>query len=224
VETMRWFHRMNTMREKKGWTLAELSKRSGVDYESIAKYSRGEVDKPRGSTIGKIAYALDTTEQVLLFGVDSRQKLTNYAGLQPELHGTKRIPRITLLELANIKAGQEPFSVWPGEMSMMVDEGIDSDCIAVDVEDDSMSPDFSPGDTLICDPNAEIKPGNFVLAKANGQPKALIRKYRVLGKCAESGALKIELKPINEDYPSDFIDNDHPGHIIARCFKVIKQL
>lgn len=225
VENMKWWDRMNGLVKAKGWTLKELSRRSGIDYESIAKYSQGDVDKPRGNTIRKIADTLSVTEQYLLFGVDPAAKLTDYESLSPlALHGTKRIPRITLSELANLQAGHEPFGVWSGEMNIVVGEDIDSDCIAVEVEDNSMFPEFSPGDMLICDPSAQIEPGNFVIAKANGRSKAVIRKYRLLGQSGDSGTPKIELKPINPDYPSDFIDHEHPGHIIARCVKVIKQL
>lgn len=224
VEAMKWWVRMNRLVTDKGWTLKELSNRAGVHYENIAKYSRGEVDQPRGNAIGKIAYALGTTEQLLLFGVDSAKKLTNYDGLDAKkLHGTKRIPRITLLELANHHAGHDLLSVWSGEMNIVVDEDVSAFCIAVDIDDNSMLPEFSPGDTLICDPNADIQPGNFVLAKAGTRQKAVFRKYRI-GAIDPDGNPIIELKPLNEDYPSDVISKDQPGHIIGRCVKVMKNI
>lgn len=224
METMKWHERMNALMRDKGWTLAELARRSGVDYDSIAKYAQGEVSSPRGKRLAKIAEALGVTEQALFFGIAAAQKLTDYDRLSAEnVKGTHKIPRITLSELANHKAGHDVISVWPGEMSMIVDDQISISCMAVSVEDNSMLPAFKPGDVLICDPNADIEPGDFVIAKANGHHKALIRKYR-LAKSTRLGMPVVELVPLNADYPTEVINKEHPGHVIARCMFAVTKL
>ena len=54
-----WGERLKTATDEKGWTAAELSRRSGVPIENIKKYMQGSVDNPRGNVIAKLAAALD---------------------------------------------------------------------------------------------------------------------------------------------------------------------
>lgn len=63
-----WAKRLNDSVEKKGWTKAELSRRSDVSYDSVNKYMRGDVEKPRGNIIEKLAKALGVTSEWLLIG------------------------------------------------------------------------------------------------------------------------------------------------------------
>lgn len=227
---MKWFERMEMLREQRGWNLAELARRSGVSYDNLTKYAKGTVQMPRGDAMERIAQTFGLTEQELVFGSTGGTKLGIATGkVLPDYdrsgsqNGTKRIPHLTLSELAQHQAGHDLFNVWSGEMNIIVDEKIRSNCIAVTVEDNSMLPEFKPGDILICDPDADIEPGNYVIAKVDGQPKAVFRKYR-LSKGQMPGVSRVELKPLNEDYPEEYIDEGHPGHIIGRCFKVMKDI
>jgi SOS-response transcriptional repressor LexA len=222
VEIMRWHERMVKLMNERGWSQTVLAERSGVPYHQITKYARGAVDQPRGSTISKIAEALDVSEQFLIFGVDSADKLFNYDKL-PNVEESLRVPKVTLKDLSNYKAGHDILSIWSGDMSTPIDRAHGASCFTVDVDDNSMLPQFSVGDTLLCDPEATIEPGDYVLALANGSEKAVFRKYR-LAKAAGNGTPRIELRPLNADYPIDLIDTDHPGRIICRCMAVIKNL
>lgn len=114
-------------------------------------------------------------------------------------------------------------SVWDGEMSVVVADDVGPLSIVTTVEDNSMLPDFRPGDRIVCDPEAKIEPGKFVLAKVNNSDKALFRRYR-LSKIGQNGVPLVELKPINEDYPTHSIDAEHAGHIIGRCTHHIKRI
>lgn len=64
-----WHLRLRTAVDEKGWTIKELSKRSGVSYDSVNKYLRGEVAQPRGKTLDKIADALQTSSLYLKEGL-----------------------------------------------------------------------------------------------------------------------------------------------------------
>lgn len=208
--------------EEKGWSQTVLSERSGVPYHLITKYARGAVEQPRGNNIRRIAEALGVSEQHLLFGVASGQKVSNYVQLIKQ-EETLRIPKVTLEDLANYKSGHDILNIWSGEMSTPVDTEHSPSSFTVAVDDNSMLPTFAVGDTLICDPEAPIEPGDFVLALANGHRKAVFRKYRV-AKAILNGMPKVELHPLNADYPVDLIDAEHPGQIICRCMGVIKKL
>jgi len=82
------------------------------------------------------------------------------------------------------------------------------------VTDASMEPKFNIGDKLICDPKAEVRPGDYVIAKLDDEVAAAVRRYRVKG--SENGQPVIDLVPLNADYPTVTIDAEHPGKIYAR--------
>jgi 3,4-dihydroxy 2-butanone 4-phosphate synthase/GTP cyclohydrolase II len=48
--------------------MADLSRRSGVAYDNIAKYLRGDVDHPRGKNLARLAAALGLSEAELRYG------------------------------------------------------------------------------------------------------------------------------------------------------------
>lgn len=66
---MSWNERLQTELDAKGWTKAELSRRSGVPYDSINKYLRGNIDQPRGDTVDRLADALGVDRLWLKEGV-----------------------------------------------------------------------------------------------------------------------------------------------------------
>lgn len=76
---MKWNERLRALVKKQGLTMAELERRSGVPYDSINKYLRGEVDNPRGDTLDKLADALGTTVVFLRTGLTDRKPLSSQA-------------------------------------------------------------------------------------------------------------------------------------------------
>ncbi|MGE0408732.1 MAG: helix-turn-helix domain-containing protein [Amphiplicatus sp.] len=57
-ERARWHDRLREALRGKGWTKADLARASGVSYDNINKYWRGEIENPRGDTFEKLAGAL----------------------------------------------------------------------------------------------------------------------------------------------------------------------
>lgn len=70
---------------------------------------------------------------------------------------------------------------------------------ALVVKDESMAPDFRPGDRIIVDPEVEPNPGDFVIAQYEDH-EAILKKYRPRG-YATDGSVIFELAPLNPDYP-----------------------
>jgi transcriptional regulator with XRE-family HTH domain len=64
-----WAERLREVFDEKGWTMRELSSRSGVSYDSVNKYLRGDVKQPRGNTLDKLASALQTSSLYLREGL-----------------------------------------------------------------------------------------------------------------------------------------------------------
>lgn len=73
---MSWSDRLNERMQELGWKKAELARRSGVPYDSINKYLRGDIEQPRGDTLEKIAVAVGKSALWLREGIDSPTETT----------------------------------------------------------------------------------------------------------------------------------------------------
>lgn len=54
-----WAKRLREALDKKGWSIKVLAEKSGVEYNSVTKYLKGKVKRPRGNTMQALADALD---------------------------------------------------------------------------------------------------------------------------------------------------------------------
>lgn len=92
---MKWWQRLQEAIDDLGWSKAELQRRSGISYDSINKYLRGEVDNPRGNVLDKLAETIGRPALWLKEGV---------GGEPPEL--TKQNSRSTVAAVrATVEAG-----------------------------------------------------------------------------------------------------------------------
>lgn len=89
---------------------------------------------------------------------------------------------------------------------------------AAKITDDSMSPEFKPGDIIIADPQRKPKPGNFVIAEIGSEK--IIRKYREINSASEKKAF--ELTPLNPDWAMSKISHAKEGKILATIVGLIK--
>src|SRR5688572_13560366 len=74
---MKWNDRLKRIVEDKALSMAELQRLSGIPYDSINKYLRGEVENPRGDTLHRLATAVGTTETFLRSGLVDRKPLSS---------------------------------------------------------------------------------------------------------------------------------------------------
>lgn len=93
---------------------------------------------------------------------------------------------------------------------------------ALEIIGESMLPDFRPGEVIIIDPDSAIRPGDFVVAKTDGDEEATFKKYRPRGYDDDNVEI-IELVPLNEDYPSETINAARPGRIIGKMVRHIRK-
>lgn len=75
VRDMTWHDRLRRLVKDKELTMADLSRLSGVPYDSVNKYLRGDIQQPRGNTLDKLAAALETTTIYLTNGLTDRKPL-----------------------------------------------------------------------------------------------------------------------------------------------------
>jgi transcriptional regulator with XRE-family HTH domain len=84
-------------------------------------------------------------------------------------------------------------------------------CIAVRMTDDSMSPIYGVGDTLIIDPTAEPRDKCRVLVSF-GDETAIVRQYNFRG-VDRKGSLVFDLSTPNPDHITVTVNAENPGKI-----------
>lgn len=68
---MKWWERLQARIDELGWNKAELHRRSGISYDSLNKYLRGDVDNPRGNVLETLAKAIDKSALWLKEGIEA---------------------------------------------------------------------------------------------------------------------------------------------------------
>ncbi|MBP1852142.1 LexA family transcriptional regulator [Rhizobium halophytocola] len=64
-----WWERLEKKREELQWSKAELARRSGINYDSINKYLRGDISQPRGNILSTLAETLGVSAIWLREGI-----------------------------------------------------------------------------------------------------------------------------------------------------------
>lgn len=106
----------------------------------------------------------------------------------------------------------DPFPPGAAFDYLLTDLDLSENSFALEIDGQSMTPDFNPGDRVIVDPSLTPRPGDFVVAK-NGRDEATFKRYRVRGVDSE-GREVFELVPLNPDYPTISSDTQ-PVKIVA---------
>ena len=71
---MKRWQRLQQAVADKGWSKKELSDRSGIPYDSINKYMRGDIDQPRGNTLPTLAKTLGVSLLWLRDGIEENSE------------------------------------------------------------------------------------------------------------------------------------------------------
>lgn len=197
--------------EQSGRAKADIARELGVTKQSITGWlESGRISKPN---LLKLAELLQIN--VSWFMDDSvEQKLVNHGKLQlvkttppafdnnasPAALGKRAIPVISAIQAGALKEIAQPYEVGDGYATVYADDEYSKWAFALEIDGESMLPEFRPGDLVIIEPEWQPRPGEFVAAK-NGSEEATFKKYRPRGTNA-AGEIVFELAPLNEDYPT----------------------
>jgi len=110
------------------------------------------------------------------------------------------IPVISAIQAGLLTEIKDPYPPGAGFDVIYSDATVSKFAFALEIEGESMLPEFRQGDRVIIDPELSPNPGDFVVAK-NGDEEATFKKYRPRGMDA-SGNMIFELVPLNPDYPT----------------------
>lgn len=114
--------------------------------------------------------------------------------------GTRAIPVISAIQAGAMKEITVPYAAGDGYATIYVDDTYSQWAFGLEIDGDSMVPDYLPGDIVIIEPEWQPRPGDCVAAR-NGKQEATFKKYRLRGINADGNDI-FELVPINEDYPT----------------------
>lgn len=114
--------------------------------------------------------------------------------------GIRKIPLIDYVRAGELAEVANPFPIGEAYDWLLTDLDLSDRAFALEIEGNSMEPEFKAGDRVIIDPSVSPHPGDFVVAK-NHDEKATFKKYRLRG-IDETGKEVFELIPLNSDYPT----------------------
>lgn len=145
-----WWERLEQKRAALGMSVAELARKSGVNYDSVNKYLRGDTDQPRGNNLDKLASAVGVSKIWLRDGVGAED-----AEIEPS---TSRLVPVAVAGVVEAGSFREVDQFDQSErvtVAMPADDRFPrARLLAFDVMGDSMnalSPrPILPGDRAIC--------------------------------------------------------------------------
>lgn len=129
--------------------------------------------------------------------------------VEPVAMGVRPIPVISAIQAGRMREIADPYPSGAGFAVEYVDQGdaYSRWAFGLEIEGDSMLPEFREGDRVIIDPNLSPNPGDYVAAR-NGKEEATFKKYRPRG-IDKNGNDIFELCPLNPDYPTMRSDTEH---------------
>jgi len=184
---------LKKLRKAYGWTLRELSERSGIAISTLGNFENGctGISVP---VLLKLAHLFQVSLDQLLFG-------SGEDGLDLNVRKPSLVPVISWARAGSARDYSD--------LSSQLDEVLPSECpdenaFALILDGDSMEPEFHAGDRVVFSPNTEPRNGDYVVARfrENADPVyslgVVFKKYKRVGKYGEKVLLQ-SLNPIYSD-------------------------
>ncbi len=216
---MSFSQKVNRLLKENGMTKAALAKESGIPYTTLDSMLKRETDTARLTTIFRIARALGTSVEALVFDqeepavsqeekwllelyslLDERGKNNVISLLEKEADHSKNVPKEDLLYLpvfdAPAAAGRALPILTEDSRRICYREGeIPSGAdFGIRISGDSMNPLFSDGDLVYVKKGEEIVSGEIGVFLLNGE--SLCKKYEKRGEETYLSSLNPAYEPI----------------------------
>ncbi len=212
--------RLRQARQAAGFVRAsEAVRKFGWAYSRYMNYENGERAIPPKQAI-LFASAYGVSIDYIYFGKDELTKTQENSGLLS--HAVRQVFLVAIdntSDLQRIASGLEP--LLPMRIPISADTAIPDNAIFIEIRDRSMTnsreePSFEPGDKILIDLEAVPAPSEFVLALVPEEQAALFRLYREIGK-DDTGAMVVDLVPLNINYRTIRLSGTNSGQIIGVC-------
>ncbi len=200
--------RLTAAMEASGLTQADLARACQVKPPSVHGWLNGKAKFLRGENLLRAAAALGVSQQWLATGEGSMKPSATWdANAKPSHIGMRPYPVISRIQAGALKEISDPYGPGDGLDIEYGDDDASPWSFFLEIEGDSMLPEFRPGDRVLIDPEVSPGPGDFVAAR-NTNREATFKKYRVRG-IDGFGVEVFELVPLNDDYPILRSDEHH---------------
>lgn len=187
---------LKKIRKLKGWTLKELSERSGIPLSTIGNFETGRT-RVSPKVLKKLSVSLRVSENQILSESLEFQREGDYAGLLYE----RERPTSQAIEVPVVSWARAGAATDYEDLCTQIDESIpikcrDENAFALIIEGDSMEPYFFEGDRVVFLPNSEPRNGDFVVARFAEDHGVVFKKFKRTGIDGNT----IVLESLNPDY------------------------
>lgn len=189
----------------------DVAKQFAISSQAVSQWESGRT-RPDSLRLAILARMFNIRLEWLLDG--SGPMSANGGAAEAPRQPNILVPIVNRAEASDWAGLGELTSSESAEGFLHTDLPVSGSALAVVIDGRSMEPDFQPGDKVIIDPMVPPRPGDFVMAKRDGDQEATFRKYRLKSR-DETGGDAIDLLPLNPDWPSLTIDRDNPGRIVG---------
>lgn len=198
--------RLEAALKARNTTISQLASGMGVSYQAVKRVIDGLSKAFSAANNTKAAAFLRISPDWLATGQGSMEMGFD-ANAKPVPLGMRPYPVISCVQAGMLKEIAVPYGPGDGFDVEFGDDDTSKWSFFLEIEGDSMLPDFRPGDRVLIDPEVTPRPGDFVAAR-NTKQEATFKKYRVRG-IDELGAEIFELVPLNDNYPVLRSDEHH---------------
>lgn len=192
-----------------GKTVGDLAEIAGVSSSAVTQWKDGPTKSLKTAPAVKLATATGFSAMWIATGTGPEKSgIAPFdANAKPVPLGMRPYPVISCVQAGMLKEIAVPYGPGDGFDVEFGDDDTSKWSFFLEIEGDSMLPDFRPGDRVLIDPEVTPRPGDFVAAR-NTKQEATFKKYRVRG-IDELGAEIFELVPLNDNYPVLRSDEHH---------------
>ncbi len=205
--------------EQRDVSQSQLARWLGVKPQAIQYLCAGAAQRSRYTS--EIAAALGISATWLATGRGRMSSTSDEPSIVRETspeYNTRTGPVIAYIQAGDPRTVVDSYVAGDGFRTVTLEGAIALEVgpytFALEVVGDSMADEFREGDTVVVDPDAPLRPGAIVVAKLDRDETATLKKYRDRGIDHDTHPV-VELKPLNEDYPSITMDASNPGRIIG---------
>lgn len=210
-----WHERLQEALAARDKTQAELARHASVKPPSVSDWLNGKTRMLGGKNAAKVCDFLRINHDWLFYGrlpsglESDAMTAPNVRPAQPD---TRRIPVLNKIPAGGPKQIIDDYLMGTGLDDIATDLDLGRYAFALIIDGASMEPEFKTGDKVIIDPGVKPRPGDYVVAKCNGD-EGTFKKYRPRG-LNQSGIEMFELVPLNDDFPT-LRSEDIPCEIIG---------
>lgn len=203
--------RIRSLRKSSKLTLEELANQlnsrnssSGFTKGRLSKWENDR-EEPKLSSLNQVAQFFNV--DIDYFFNESQPQPSNASSLPRNI---ARIPVIGTIACGDPIDADENIVDY-----INVPEPIPRDAFALVCEGSSMEPSIVDGDKVVIEPTPDVEDGQVAAVLVDDQTKATLKRIKHIGN-------SIWLMPDNRDYDPIVLDAQHPGRIIGKAIKLMR--